>query len=105
MIGAGKLKDRISIVTQSGEDDGFGHKKWQIIQTVRANVDVKNGTETSDNSAGHLVYEIKCRFRKDITYKSRIRYQNRDLELTQPPQNVRGLSREMLLVCKEVTRD
>lgn len=104
MIGAGKLRDLIGLLVQFGEDDGFGHVEWVVSRSFRAEVIVKSGTETSDNAAGHLIYEIKCRYRNDITYQSRIRYKNKDLELIEPPNNIRGLGREMLLVCREVTR-
>lgn len=104
MISAGKLRHIVSVLNQNGIDDGFGNKSWQESGRFRANVVEKSGSEVPDKSAGHIIYEIKCRYRPDINYTSRIRYQNKDLELTEPPINVRGLNRELIITCKEITR-
>lgn len=105
----GILKQRITLLVQSDEQNSYGETEedettWIEQGTVWANVKFLRGRELFQANQVHneVTARVLIRYRKDVEPNMRIKYGTRTLDLASPPINVNEENRLLELMCKEV---
>lgn len=107
-IEAGRLNERITLLTFVPEKSGTNQKKkgtYVPAFTVWAEVKCTQSTVTLDNGAilYETVYRFNVRKRSDIRAEMRIRWKGRDFFMTGEPVDWKTARGGMTLLAKEVT--
>lgn len=95
MIGAGDLRERITIRRQTNVKNpatGGLTRGWQTVATVWAKVRSVNGKEAviAHVLNGVSVFEIIIRYRSDVEASDQVLWNGRELNLVAPPEDRAG---------------
>jgi SPP1 family predicted phage head-tail adaptor len=95
MIGAGELRERVTIRRQSNSKNpktGGLERSWATVATVWAKIRSLNGKEAviGEVLSGVSVFEVIIRHRTDVAASDQVLWNGRELNVLTPPEDRSG---------------
>ena len=100
-----QLNQRLTIEQKTGVEDDTGNTldEWQLFKRVWAKLtpQASSETESSDSTQAVTRYQVRIRYRSNVTAAMRLTKGERIFHITAPPINEHGKRRYLLTECEE----